>query len=270
MIATNTTLARDAVAHLPHADESGRPLGRAAARVRSNRVIAQLRWPLGTDFPIIGVGGVMTRRRRLGQARRGRRPRADLHRLHLPGPELVTRRGARAWPTAIRPATSCRDDGEATRRPLRPDPGCVSQRLRAGGCAASSPVAARCRSSRPTWRGPIRESGAVRRPRAGGSLSPEPDQGDAGAPARPPTRIPTASPVTSRSSRRFRGTPLSLGNRVALLENGPTTYAAMLSAIACGTRPHQHGDLHPRRRRGRPAIRRCLDRQAGGRASRST
>ncbi len=33
------------------------------------------------------------------------------------------------------------------------------------------------------------------------------------------------------------GTPLSLGNRVVLLENGPDTYAAMLSAIA-GARDH--------------------------------
>ncbi len=63
------------------------------------------------------------------------------------------------------------------------------------------------------------------------------------------------------------GTPLSLGNRVVLLENGPDTYAAMLSAIDDGARPHQHGDLHPRGRRGRPALRRCPDRQAGpGRA----
>ena len=34
-----------------------------------------------------------------------------------------------------------------------------------------------------------------------------------------------------------------------------------------GARPHQHGDLHPRRRRGRQALRRCLACQAGGRGA---
>ena len=66
------------------------------------------------------------------------------------------------------------------------------------------------------------------------------------------------------------GEPLSLGNRVVLLEDGPDTYEAMFSAIAARARPHQHGDLHPRGRRGRPALRRCADRQAGRRACRST
>jgi dihydroorotate dehydrogenase len=59
VIATNTTLARDAVAGQPHAGEagglSGKPLFEA-----SNRVIAQLRAALGPGYPIIGVGGVMS------------------------------------------------------------------------------------------------------------------------------------------------------------------------------------------------------------------
>jgi dihydroorotate dehydrogenase len=59
VIATNTTLARDAVQGMPHAEEtgglSGRPLFEA-----SNRVIGQLRAALGKSFPIIGVGGVMS------------------------------------------------------------------------------------------------------------------------------------------------------------------------------------------------------------------
>ncbi|KIQ36304.1 dihydroorotate dehydrogenase [Variovorax paradoxus] len=58
VIATNTTLARDAVAGLPHADEAG-GLSGAPVREASNRVIAQLRAALGTDFPIIGVGGIL-------------------------------------------------------------------------------------------------------------------------------------------------------------------------------------------------------------------
>ena len=34
--------------------------------------------------------------------------------------------------------------------------------------------------------------------------------------------------------QEISGSPLSLGNRVVLLENGPSTYAAMLSAILAG------------------------------------
>ena len=58
-IATNTTIARDAVRSLRHGQEpgglSGAPLFEA-----SNRVIAQLRAALGPRYPIIGVGGVMS------------------------------------------------------------------------------------------------------------------------------------------------------------------------------------------------------------------
>ncbi|QGW82147.1 quinone-dependent dihydroorotate dehydrogenase [Variovorax paradoxus] len=59
VIATNTTLARDAVAGLPHADEAG-GLSGAPVREASNRVIAQLRAALGAGFPIIGVGGILS------------------------------------------------------------------------------------------------------------------------------------------------------------------------------------------------------------------
>lgn len=59
VIATNTTIARDAVKALRHGLEpgglSGAPLFEA-----SNRVIAQLRAALGPSYPIIGVGGVMS------------------------------------------------------------------------------------------------------------------------------------------------------------------------------------------------------------------
>ena len=61
-----------------------------------NRVIAQLRAALGAGFPIIGVGGVMSGRRRACQARRRRRPGPDLHRLHLQGPGSGDGSGARA------------------------------------------------------------------------------------------------------------------------------------------------------------------------------
>ncbi len=58
VIATNTTLARDAVAGLPHAQETGGLSGRPL-QAASNRVIAALRQRLGPGFPIIGVGGVL-------------------------------------------------------------------------------------------------------------------------------------------------------------------------------------------------------------------
>jgi dihydroorotate dehydrogenase len=57
-IATNTTLERQAVAHLPHGAEAG-GLSGAPVRAASTRVIAALRQATGADFPIIGVGGIL-------------------------------------------------------------------------------------------------------------------------------------------------------------------------------------------------------------------
>jgi dihydroorotate dehydrogenase len=59
VIATNTTLAREAVAGLRHAEEAG-GLSGAPVREASNRVVAQLRAALGSGFPIIGVGGILS------------------------------------------------------------------------------------------------------------------------------------------------------------------------------------------------------------------
>jgi dihydroorotate dehydrogenase len=59
VIATNTTIGRDAVRGLPHAEETG-GLSGAPVLEASNRVIAQLRAALGDGYPIIGVGGVMS------------------------------------------------------------------------------------------------------------------------------------------------------------------------------------------------------------------
>ena len=59
VVATNTTLNRDAVLGLPHADEAG-GLSGAPVLEMSNRVITQLRAALGKKFPIIGVGGIMS------------------------------------------------------------------------------------------------------------------------------------------------------------------------------------------------------------------
>ena len=58
VIATNTTLSREAVQGLPHAQETGGLSGPPVFE-RSNAVIRQLRAALGPRFPIIGVGGVV-------------------------------------------------------------------------------------------------------------------------------------------------------------------------------------------------------------------
>ena len=89
VIATNTTLARDAVQGLPHAEEAGGLSGRPVAEA-SNRVIAALRRRLGAGFPIIGVGGVMD----ADGARAKLAAGADLVQLYTGliyrGPALVT------------------------------------------------------------------------------------------------------------------------------------------------------------------------------------
>ena len=59
VVATNTTLSRDAVKGMRHAEEAG-GLSGAPVLEASNRVIGQLRSALGSGFPIIGVGGVMS------------------------------------------------------------------------------------------------------------------------------------------------------------------------------------------------------------------
>jgi len=59
VIATNTTVARDAVQGLRHANETG-GLSGAPVLEPSNRVIRLLRASLGAGYPIVGVGGVMS------------------------------------------------------------------------------------------------------------------------------------------------------------------------------------------------------------------
>jgi len=61
VVATNTTITRDAVKGLPHAEEAG-GLSGAPVFEMSNKVIRNLRATLGPAFPIIGVGGVMSGR----------------------------------------------------------------------------------------------------------------------------------------------------------------------------------------------------------------
>ena len=59
VIATNTTIARDAVKGLRHAEETGGLSGRPVFDA-SNKVIRLLRSALGANYPIIGVGGVLS------------------------------------------------------------------------------------------------------------------------------------------------------------------------------------------------------------------
>ena len=70
VIATNTTLARDAVSGLQHAEETG-GLSGAPVRDGSNRVIRLLRAALGPQFPIIGVGGILCGRDAIEKIRAG-------------------------------------------------------------------------------------------------------------------------------------------------------------------------------------------------------
>jgi dihydroorotate dehydrogenase len=59
VIATNTTIGRDAVKGMKHAEEAG-GLSGAPVFEASNAVIRQLRAELGSAYPIIGVGGVLS------------------------------------------------------------------------------------------------------------------------------------------------------------------------------------------------------------------
>ncbi|WP_428424590.1 quinone-dependent dihydroorotate dehydrogenase [Methylibium sp.] len=89
VIATNTTLARDAVQGLAHATEVGGLSGRPVFEA-SNRVIRQLRAALGAGYPVIGVGGVMSG----ADARAKREAGADLVQVYTGliyrGPALVS------------------------------------------------------------------------------------------------------------------------------------------------------------------------------------
>ncbi len=101
VIATNTTLSREAVAGLRHADEAG-GLSGAPVLEASNRVIATLRTQLGPDFPIIGVGGVTSAEAAVSKLEAG----ADLVQIYTgliyQGPALV-RQAALALKAATRP-----------------------------------------------------------------------------------------------------------------------------------------------------------------------
>ena len=88
VVATNTTIGRDAVKGLPHAEEAG-GLSGAPVFEASNRVITQLRAALGKGFPIIGVGGVLSGADAVAKIKAG----ADVVQIYTgliyKGPDLV-------------------------------------------------------------------------------------------------------------------------------------------------------------------------------------
>ena len=89
VIASNTTLAREAVRGLPHAEQSG-GLSGAPLLAASNRVISQLRAALGPDFPIIGVGGILRAADAVGKIQAGANLVQIYTGLIYRGPQLVS------------------------------------------------------------------------------------------------------------------------------------------------------------------------------------
>ncbi len=89
VIATNTTISREAVKGLAHAEEAG-GLSGAPVLEASNQVIRQLRSALGSRFPIIGVGGILSGEDAISKIRAG----ADVVQIYsgliYRGPALVT------------------------------------------------------------------------------------------------------------------------------------------------------------------------------------
>ena len=88
VIATNTTISREAVIGLAHANEAGGLSGSPVLQA-SNQVIRQLRKALGKTYPIIGVGGVLSAQDAVSKIEAG----ADLVQIYTgliyKGPMLV-------------------------------------------------------------------------------------------------------------------------------------------------------------------------------------
>jgi dihydroorotate dehydrogenase len=88
VIATNTTVSREVVKGLKHAEEAG-GLSGAPVLEASNQVIRQLRKTLGKGYPIIGVGGVLSGEDAVSKIKAG----ADLVQIYTGliynGPSLV-------------------------------------------------------------------------------------------------------------------------------------------------------------------------------------
>lgn len=88
VIATNTTLSREAVKGLPHADEAG-GLSGPPVHEMSLKVIARLRQSLGNDFSIIGVGGITSGQQAIEKIQAGANAIQLYTGLVYKGPQLV-------------------------------------------------------------------------------------------------------------------------------------------------------------------------------------
>ena len=104
VVATNTTLSRDAVQGMVHAEEAG-GLSGAPVRDLSNKVIAQLRSALGPTFPIIGVGGILSAQDAVEKIKAGANVVQIYTGLIYKGPQLV-RDAALAIKAACPPQSS--------------------------------------------------------------------------------------------------------------------------------------------------------------------
>ena len=88
VVATNTTLEREAVRGMRHAEEAG-GLSGAPVLEASNSVIRQLRAALGISYPIIGVGGIMSAQDALSKIEAGANLVQIYTGLIYKGPDLV-------------------------------------------------------------------------------------------------------------------------------------------------------------------------------------
>ena len=88
VIATNTTLSREGVEHLPHANEAG-GLSGAPVRGKSTAVIRELAAALQNELPIIGVGGILSGADALEKIQAGAALVQIYSGLIYRGPELV-------------------------------------------------------------------------------------------------------------------------------------------------------------------------------------
>lgn len=88
VIATNTTLSRDAVKGLPHAEETGGLSGPPVHEL-SLAVISRLRQRLGSEFAIIGVGGILSGQQAVEKMRAGANAVQLYTGLIYKGPALI-------------------------------------------------------------------------------------------------------------------------------------------------------------------------------------
>src|SRR5690606_10665955 len=89
IIATNTTLSRNAVQGLKHGQEQGGLSGPPVHELSLN-VIRRLREQLGPDFPIIGVGGIESGRQAQEKIQAGAQAVQLYTGLIYKGPALIS------------------------------------------------------------------------------------------------------------------------------------------------------------------------------------